>query len=394
MNLFFTITSYPPSVGGAQTHMHRIASRLATHHNVQVATHWRENRTDWLLGTTLRAPRNGGSYTIDDVPVQQITLTVAERLRLLPYVAGYYAAKGIAIDRISDVLLHKLVPLTDGVELVHNGRIGREGLSYASLKLARRLGVPFVFTPFHHPRWVGWNYKHYIRLYREADAVLALTQAEKGTLVDLGVQERRVHVVGMGPDLAANYDADAFRRKYVLSGPIILFVGQKYRYKGIRLLLEAAPRVWERHAEATFLFIGPRTKYSKRLFAAQTDHRIVELGSVSPEEKTSALATCDIFCMPSTQESFGAVYLEAWLMGAPVIGCDIPAVREVIHDGIDGYLISPEPTELADRIIDLLDHPARRTKMAEAGKAKVLREFTWDTVVARVERAYLAALGG
>jgi hypothetical protein len=45
--------------------------------------------------------------------------------------------------------------------------------------LARDMGIPFVLTPFHHPRWSSWLFRVYHELYRSADAVLALTEAER-----------------------------------------------------------------------------------------------------------------------------------------------------------------------------------------------------------------------
>jgi glycosyltransferase involved in cell wall biosynthesis len=56
------------------------------------------------------------------------------------------------------------------------------------------------------------------------------------------------------------------------------------------------------------------------------DPRILELGSVDLQTKTDALEACTLLCLPSTQESFGGVYTEAWSFKKPVIGCDIPAV--------------------------------------------------------------------
>jgi hypothetical protein len=100
------------------------------------------------------------------------------------------------------------------------------------LALARRRDVPFVFTPVHHPRWGGWLHRHYHALYRAADAVIALTEAERQMLVGLGSDERRVFVTGIGPVLAETYDGQRFRAQHGLGDHIlVLFLGQKYAYK-------------------------------------------------------------------------------------------------------------------------------------------------------------------
>lgn len=388
MRICYTLTAYPPALGGAQLHFHALARALAPAHDVQVIAHWRTNRTDWLLGTTVLAPWNPRPYQIDGIPVSPLRLSLADRLLLAPLAAINYPLKEFALPGIARILERRLAPLCGRPDIIHNGRIGREGISYASWRLARKLEVPFVFTPVHHPRWVGWFYRAYIRLYREADAVIALTHAERETLVALGVAEERIHITGTGPILSARYDAGAFRARHGIYGPMVLFIGQKFGYKNYEAVLAAAPMAWARWPDARFVFIGPRTRHSARVFAACADSRIVELGAVGLEEKTSALAACDVFCMPSSQESFGGVFVEAWMMGKPVIGGDVPAVREVISDGADGFVVRPDPAQIADRICALLSDSAMAQRMGKAGRQKALANFTWDKLAAKTLAVY------
>ncbi len=358
---------------------------------MQVLTQWDKTRADWLLGTTINAPAKPKSYQVEGIPVELITMTTSERLRLLPYVLGYYACKETAIAHIAAVLEPKIESLATGCELIHNTRIGREPLSFASLKVARRLGVPFVFTPYHHPRWVGWNYQEYLSLYRQADALIALTEAEKQTLVNLGVAEQRIFVVGNGPHVAEQADGQRFRQQLQIpsDAPLILFLGQKYAYKGIEPLVKAASMVWQKWPSAYFLFIGPRTDFSKRFFARQPhDRRLIELDTVDLSQKTDALAACTLLCLPSTQESFGGVYTEAWLFNKPVIGADIPAVREVIDDGVNGYIVPVTASAIAERIIYLLAQPILAEQLGQAGHRKTLRQYNWHVLAQKLKKVY------
>ena len=65
-------------------------------------------------------------------------------------------------------------------------------LGFASFALARERGVPFVLTPFHHPGWDGPPGRLRHTLYRQADAVLALTPTEADALAALGVERPRI----------------------------------------------------------------------------------------------------------------------------------------------------------------------------------------------------------
>ncbi|HIK43915.1 MAG TPA: glycosyltransferase family 4 protein [Leptolyngbyaceae cyanobacterium M65_K2018_010] len=388
MNLLFTLTAYPPYIGGAQLHQHLLAQQLQATHPIRVATFWNHNRTDWLLGTTLKAHSQPYDYEIDGIPVRRLGFSWVDKLRLAPWLPLYYPLMGVALPPIAQVMAEQLEPLAKASDLIHNVRIGREGLTYASLQVARRQDIPFVFTPVHHPRWVGWRYREYLKLYRQADALIVLTQTEKQVLTDLGVAPEHIHVTGIGPVLAPQADPAAFRAAHQLTGPVVLFLGQHYPYKGYRQVLAATAAVWAQQPDTHFVFIGPPVKASEAVFAQFPDPRIHRLGAVSLQEKTNALAACDLLCVPSSQESFGGVYTEAWSFEKPVIGCAIPAVAEVVSDGQDGYLVKQAAGEISDRILDLLNHPDQAHRLGQAGYAKVQQRYSWPRLAQKTLAVY------
>ncbi len=112
------------------------------------------------------------------------------------------------------------------------------------------------------------------------------------------------------------------------------------------------------------------------------------MGQVDLQTKTDALAACTLLCVPSAQESFGGVYTEAWSFGKPVIGCNIPAVAEVVKDGVDGYLVAQEPAQIADYILHLLLNPGQAEAMGTAGQQKVQSSYTWECIAKRMEQTY------
>lgn len=393
MNLLYTLTAYLPAVGGAQLHQHLLAQQLQPEHDIQVVSFWDRNRTDWLLGTTLNAPDRAIDYSIDGVDVHCFGLSRYEKLRLLPWLLLYYPWMAVALPPIARIMSAQMQAFAAAADLVHNVRIGREGLTYASWQSARRRNIPFVLTPVHHPRWVGWRYQAYNQLYRQADALIALTPSEKQTLVNLGVEPERVHITGIGPVLAPQANGAGFRQRHNIAGPIVLFLGQHYSYKGFQAVLAAATLVWQQQPETAFVFIGPPVGQSERVFAAVPDRRICRLGTVSLQEKTDALAACDLLCVPSLQESFGGVYTEAWSFGKPVIGGRIAAIADVISDGQDGFLVDQQPAEIADRIGYLLNHPAQAAAMGAAGRAKVDTYYSWPQLAQKTLQVYHQVCG-
>jgi len=391
--LLMTTTAYPPSTGGVQAHVADLRRELV-HYQADIATLWLENRTDWLLGTTLRLkPPDRGERD----GVRPLGWSRSTRWRMLPWVAAYYPLVPLAASRLARLIepdVDRLVG-SDHV-LIHNHRIGREFLALASLKVARRRGLPFVLTPHHHPKWSGYRYSGWLKVYRSADVLLTQTLAEKTELIRLGVGADRIHVIWCAGDDPLPADGSRFRAKFENPDqPLILFVGQQYQYKGVAELLEATDMLHARGLRANLAFVGPATPFSTRFFKTRPRPWLRVLGRVSPQEKWDALEAADVVCLPSRHEAFGRIYLEAWAKQKPVIGGRIPAVADVIEDGKSGLLVTPgSVSELSQALQRILSDPVLATAMGRHGQRAVIERFNWPQVVARVEAAYDAARAG
>jgi glycosyltransferase involved in cell wall biosynthesis len=395
LRLLVTITRYWPAIGGAEIHTRELLRNFGASIQPVVAAHWASNRTDWLLGTTLMAPINPTTYCDDTRPVHLVGPTLAERLRSLPLIIGYYPFQTVAAARLGHILRRHLAARAGAVDIVHNVRVGREPLSLGSFELARAQGVPFVLTPNHHPRWRGWRYRVYCDLYRRADALIALTQHERSVLIRLGVSPERVHVTGIGPVLAPRADPDRARLKYGLHDRFVLFLGQKYPYKGAQTLLDAASGVWQTHPDVRFLFVGPRTRHSIALFQGIDDPRVRELGMVDLQDKTDLLSACEVVCVPSAQESFGGVLVEGWSFAKPVVAGPAPAAAEVIDDGVDGFYVPRQSAALiTERLTRVLGDSALAVAMGQRGARKVAEHFNWERLAAKTEAFYRQLLPG
>ncbi len=292
------------------------------------------------------------------------------------------ATVGSVIDSVlptSLVRADRFAPIFQGADVVHS--IAREWVGPVE-QAARQAGAAFVETPLVHPgQQFSGDSGGDVARYRRDDAVIALTGREADWYRLRGVPH--VHVTGVGPILAPLPD--------VARDPAtILFVGRKERYKGYDALRDAADLVWARRPEARFVAIGQRA-WTARLRRARADPRWEERGVVSEEVKAGAYARATIFAMPSEHETFGHTYLEAWCAGLPVIAGDIPPLREVVREGIDGVHAKNEPRAIAEAILTLLADPARARRLGEAGRARVMERWTWPLIAERTETAYRAA---
>jgi glycosyltransferase involved in cell wall biosynthesis len=383
-------------VGGAQLHSRELIQRLSSHHGVEVVSQFTSDK-DTVVQSIVNA--RPSEYGDGDIRVRRIGPVGlwADVLKLLSRWYGRFRP----VNPVFAFLLNLAIApqLAEIVrqfrpDVIHTVHIGLIYSSETARRVARRFRIPFVWTPLPHIEGKsGWRGPRFRRLYRTSDAVIAMTRREKTWLEQQGASAERVHVVPVGPLIEPQYDAQAFRQAHGLGqAPMVLFLGQKLPYKGYQQVVEAAPLVWAEVPEARFVLVGPRTAESERLFATLTDPRIVELPPVEPEEKSSALAACDVFCMPSMQESLGVVYLEAWCFRKPVIAASIHIAQEVVEEGQDGFLVEQKPEAIAQAILALLQDRSLAHRMGEAGYRKVCEHYVWEELVIKMERVYATLL--
>lgn len=149
----------------------------------------------------------------------------------------------------------------------------------------------------------------------------------------------------------------------------VLFIGQNFKRKGLRLLVEAAGLLTQRGRSFRVLVGGgslrqgrPYMALARKLGCAS---RIQMLGPTRTVEEWYAAA--DIFCLPTFYDTFGMVVLEAMACGLPVITSRFAGVSEVVQDGQTGCLLdqAPDAGELARRLEELMA-PERRAAMGAA----------------------------
>lgn len=387
MKLLFTKRGYSP-VGGSESLCYQFATRLAARgHDVRVVCTWPAEKEQGQLRAARSAAR-----VFDDHRVFSDRGVEVVQVRPRGGLLGMAADATTLVDLMRADVLERYAEHRD---LIHN--VGREYLD-SSLDVAGELDLPIVLTPLAHPRqFHGGDAPSDFARYRHAAALTTMTDWERGWYVEHALEPSRIVTTGMGPNAVRSHDGAAFRAHHRIprGAPMVLYIGRKERYKGYIQLLDAAERVWAAQPDARFVFIGIQGFYSTFFddFARYGDERIIDIEGASETTKAAALDACDVFAMPSRHETFGLGYLEAWLHEKPVVGCRIPAVREVIADGGDGLLVRQRADEVAGAIVRLLSDPSLREAMGRAGAAKVRGRWDWDAVIDRLVGAYEIALG-
>ena len=272
----------------------------------------------------------------------------------------------------------------------------------------RRLGVPsFVVV---HGKEVserrGWLRRRRLgRVLGAATRVVCVSRYTARTAADgFGLSDGKAVVIPPGVDVERyqpGEPAPDLRDRYGLgTGPVLLTVGRVVERKGHDMVIRALPSVLRAHPEARYVVCGggaePDVERLRALASAEGVAHAVVFAGHGPEADVADLYRCCAVCvMPSRilrngdSEGFGITYLEAGACARPVVGGRQAGVLDAIVDGETGLLVDPEdPGAIADALLGLLDDPGRAGRMGEAGRERVLRDFTWE----RIARRYLALL--
>lgn len=285
----------------------------------------------------------------------------------------------------------KLPPLPWAPDVIHAFDLARHEFARVGHDLASSSAATFALTPASAPE-VWDNPAVGAELCRAADVIYALTAREAERLAVAGANPSRIAIVGQGPRLEGRPDPGSLLDRYGMAAPMVLFLGRKMRSKGYRELLDATPAVWRVMPDTRFAFAGPPVAREwERDLAEHADPRVVDLGLLDEQEKHSALAACDIVCLPTTTDVFPLTLVEAWHCGKPVVCGRFDGVEGVVRDSIDGVVVEPRADAIAAGLLRLLGDKPLRTAMGRNGHNRALREMTWETVATRVVEGYLRA---
>ncbi|MBI1975908.1 MAG: glycosyltransferase family 4 protein [Candidatus Omnitrophica bacterium] len=160
-------------------------------------------------------------------------------------------------------------------------------------------------------------------------------------------------------------------------GVTVLTVCRMYPRKNLGLLLRAWKRIREKEPTARLRIVGTGQKYQRWLRLSkelQLGESARFLGDKTREELAEEYKNCDIFCLPSRQEGFGIVFLEAMAAGKPIVAARAAAVPEVVRERKEGLLVSPDvPKALEDALLRLIRDHAMRLQMGKSGQDYVQR---------------------
>ncbi len=233
------------------------------------------------------------------------------------------------------------------------------------------------------------------RAVREADAVIAVSQATARDLVELvDAPPEKISVVyeAAEPSLAPmpSDEAAAFvRERYGVEGPYILFVGTLEPRKNLPKLFEAFSLL-RREFPARLVVAGGSGWLSDDIFSTVKRLALSDgvsfLGDVPPSDLRPLYCAAEVLALPSLYEGFGLPPLEAMACGTPVVVSDAGSLPEIVGDA--GVIVRPDdPDDIAHGLGWVLGNQRYRELLIERGLARAAT-FSWERAARETVAVY------
>ena len=254
----------------------------------------------------------------------------------------------------------------------------------SALAAARRRGAPFIARAGYLPS--------NIMAWREgpgSPASLEMRRLEEK--VFSGATMAVVTTSAMAQEVTERYRVPAARLRIIPNfvdtdlfapGPgerepgLVVYVGRLHQEKNVTALVEASQGL---PGELVLVGEGPLRPALERLI--QERSLPVRLaGGLPNHELPALLARASLFVLPSLGEHHPKALLEAMSCAAPVLGCQVPGVRELIQDGVTGRLCGTSAQELRQAMASALAQPGRSARLGQSARQWVIQRFSLPRV--------------
>ncbi len=240
-----------------------------------------------------------------------------------------------------------------------------------------------------------WIERHYLASVDGFICNSETTRQAVAAVLDRAELARSVIAYPAGDRFSAQLTPEIIQQRAHEVGPLrLVFVGNVIPRKGLLILLEALLQLPPGMCQLTVVgntdldALHMRVVYHLLLVTRLPG--VTLTGVISDAELATILARSHALVVPSEYEGFGIVYLEGMSFGLPAIGSTAGAAREIITDGVNGYLVPPnDPAALAKCLAALASDRDHLARLGLAARERFLSQPSWAASMARVRQALL-----
>jgi glycosyltransferase involved in cell wall biosynthesis len=361
---------FPPDIGGPASYVPRIAEALIERgHGVQVIT-------------LADNPADGGAYAF---PVRRIRRGMSRLPRMLRTIAdiarsarsadiifanGLFIEAAIAAGLVRKPLVMKIVG-DWAWERASNARIGDRDMADFQ---RRRQPVRFELVKFLRSVTT-----------RRADRIIVASRFFADIVAGWGISPSALEVIPNTLDLSAESDAKAAEPLEPFKGHTLVTVGRLIPFKRVDALI----RLLAERVDLRLVIVGDgpeRCPLERLADGCGVKERTVFAGSVPHVRIAGFLRAGDALIVNSSNETFGYAVIEGFAAGVPVVACKGGSIPELVADGENGLLFSPDDRGGLSKAIDrLFADPGLREKIIVGGRRAYAERYRWEVLLVRTE---------
>jgi L-malate glycosyltransferase len=289
---------------------------------------------------------------------------------------------------------------THGIDIVH-AHVGRDylvaALACRKAKRARLVLTRHHFLPLKRNAVYRW-------LLADASAIIAVSDSVRESVMErLQFPSEKIRVIPnwIDSEKFQPIDRDAARAIFRLKANIIVAcIGQITQAKGQEEFLRAAGRVAQMRPDVEFLIVGEESDEEKPF----TEHleKVVDVLGISKKVRfmgyvrhiPELLAAVDIVVVPSWDEGFSIVTIEAMAARRAVLATNVGGISGIIKDNITGLLVPPRDVRtLTEKLLWMVSDAPLRERLAAQAQREVYNRFGRDQTIDQIESLYLEVLG-
>jgi glycosyltransferase involved in cell wall biosynthesis len=339
-----------PEMGGAEVHMHEIFKRIAAKgHKVAYAAHY-------FSGASQKE-------TLDGVEIYRTGNKFLFNRQFKSFYKKVLSKENfdLIVDDISKIPLgipnYINKPVVGIIHHIHGTSLYQE--------------LPKLLA-----NYIIRSEKMIPKIYRDTP-IFAVSQSTKDELIELGQPENKIDILYNAIDHSLFDDVKV--EKY--SDPTICYIGRIKKYKNLEAIIDALPTLLEKIPNLK-LKIGGTGDHVSNLQKYVAEKGLVKnvefLGYLSEEDKAKEMAKSWLFVTMALKEGWGITVIEANAAGTPVIGSNVPGLRDSIKDNVTGRLVDLNNSDkLANVLIELLSDKIKLNTMSVEAK-RWASKFTWD----------------
>jgi len=385
--MLYTAFDIVPSPKGASTHiLHNIRGLVDAKYEVHLIT-----PNDGLLPV---------EDTIEGARVTRITQDLAQNFLARAAHFGRSILAHLALHSADYNAIHYR-NVWDGLHIAQN----KKRFGYKTIFEVN--GLPSIELKYHYPGLdpglLSKIKEQEIATLHLSDAIICPSRVTRDYIASLGINRNRVTVIPNGVS-ASDFSPSPLPAREGRT-PVMLYIGTLADWQGLEIVIKALPKILEQQA-VRLQIVGRGRSRQRKLLAKQIrklgiEEHIIVQPAVPHHEIPALISQSDICVAPLglndrnvTQGACPIKILEYMASARPLLASNMPIVRELVREDVDGLLFSPnDPDDLARQALTLLNDIELSKRLSETASKRALTKFTWHESQKKLVKAYEKLIG-